>query len=90
MFCGPAAGVWSVAWSREWREAQAMEDLSAFCCQNPSCADYGKRGAGNLSVCDRIGKAKQYRLPYCRACKARFSEVQRAEGDGLLRVPHAA
>jgi LacI family transcriptional regulator len=51
-----------------------MDDLSTFCCQRPSCADYGKRGAGNLSVCDRIGKAGQYRLLYCRTCKARFSE----------------
>lgn len=51
-----------------------MDDLSRFCCQNPSCADHGTRGAGNLSVCDRIGKAKQYRLLYCRTCKARFSE----------------
>src|SRR3954466_3941528 len=51
-----------------------MDDLSTFCCQNPSCPDYGRRGAGNLSVCDRIGKDKQYRLLYCRTCKARFSE----------------
>ena len=27
-----------------------MDDLSGFCCQNPECSDYGKRGAGNLSV----------------------------------------
>jgi hypothetical protein len=27
-----------------------MDDLSKFCCQNPKCADYGKRGAGNLMV----------------------------------------
>src|SRR3954470_15392073 len=52
----------------------AEKDLSTFCCQKPSCPDYGKRGAGNLSVCDRIGKAGQYRLLYCRSCKARFSE----------------
>ena len=25
-------------------------------------------------MCDRIGKARQYRLLYCRTCKARFSE----------------
>ncbi len=51
-----------------------MYDLSTFCCQNLSCPDHGKRGAGNLSVCDRIGKDRQYRLLYCRSCKARFSE----------------
>ena len=51
-----------------------MDDLSRFCCQNPACADHGVRGAANLSVCDRYGKLKQYRLLYCRSCKARFSE----------------
>src|SRR3954464_11842953 len=61
-----------------------MEDLSTFCCQRPSCPDYGKRGAGNLSVCDRIGKARQYRLLYCRTCKARFSE---RKGTALFRSP---
>jgi len=55
-------------------EVPVMDDLSNFCCQKPSCADHGRRGAGNLSVCDRIGKNKQYRLLYCRTCKARFSE----------------
>ncbi len=34
----------------------------------------GVRGEGNLSVCDRYGKRKQYRLLYCNVCKARFSE----------------
>jgi transposase-like protein len=51
-----------------------MDDLSTFCCQRPSCADYGKRGAGNLSVCARYGKREAIRLLYCRSCKARFSE----------------
>jgi LacI family transcriptional regulator len=50
-----------------------MDDLTSFCCQNESCADYGRRGAGNLSVCDRYGK-QQRRLLYCKTCKARFSE----------------
>ena len=48
--------------------------LSRFCCQNEDCPDYGKRGAGNLTVCGRYGKDKQRRLLYCRTCKARFSE----------------
>jgi transposase-like protein len=51
-----------------------MDDLSRFCCQNPACMDHGVRGGGNLSVCDRYGQRKQYRLLYCRTCKARFSE----------------
>jgi transposase-like protein len=51
-----------------------MDDLSRFCCQDPDCPDYGKRGHGNLSVCAHYGKAKQHRLLYCKTCKARFSE----------------
>jgi len=51
-----------------------MDDLSRFCCQNKKCADYGKRGAGNLSVSDRYGKNKEKRILYCRTCKGRFSE----------------
>lgn len=53
-----------------------MDDpsLSEFCCQNPRCVAYGARGAGNLTVCGRIGKHKHIRLLYCRTCKKRFSE----------------
>jgi len=51
----------------------AMEDLSRFCCQNAECADYGKRGHGNLTVCGHYGRQRR-RLLYCRTCKARFSE----------------
>ena len=51
-----------------------MDELSRFCCQNKECPDYGKRGAGNLTVCGRFGKNKHIRLLYCRTCKARFSE----------------
>lgn len=51
-----------------------MDDLARFCCQNTGCRDYGKRGAGNLSVRDRYGPNKQRRLLYCATCKTRFSE----------------
>jgi transposase-like protein len=51
-----------------------MDDLSNFCCQNEGCREYGKRGAGNLSVCMRYGRNKARRLLYCHTCKARFSE----------------
>jgi transposase-like protein len=51
-----------------------MDDLSLFRCQNPACPLHGRRGAGNLSVCDRYGKDHHIRLLYCHACKARFSE----------------
>lgn len=50
-----------------------MDDLTRFCCQNEACADHGKRGHGNLTVCARYGP-HQRRLLYCRTCKARFSE----------------
>jgi transposase-like protein len=48
--------------------------LAAFCCQNRECAEYGKRGAGNLSVCHHYGPNQQRRMLYCSTCKARFSE----------------
>ena len=49
------------------------DDLSRFCCLNPDCPDYGKRGHGNLTVPLRYGP-QQWRLLRCRTCKARFSE----------------
>ena len=51
-----------------------MNDLARFCCQNTACPDYGKRDAGNLSVCDHYGPNKQRRMLYCATCKSRFSE----------------
>lgn len=51
-----------------------MEDLAQFCCQNAACDDHGKRGAGNLSVCDRYGPNKERRMLYCSTCGGRFSE----------------
>ena len=51
-----------------------MDDLSQFCCLNVTCEHYAKRGAGNLSVCDRYGKEDRWRLLYCSGCKTRFSE----------------
>jgi transposase-like protein len=49
------------------------DDLRAFCCQNPTCPDYGRRGQGNLTVPMRYGP-QQRRLLRCKTCKARFSE----------------
>jgi len=31
------------------------DDLERFCCQNADCDLYGRRGAGNLSVCGHFG-----------------------------------
>jgi transposase-like protein len=51
-----------------------MDDaLARFCCQNPDCPDYGKRGQGNLRVGFRYGP-QQRRLLACRTCQERFSE----------------
>src|SRR5207237_8395937 len=39
--------------------------------------------AGNLTVTGRLGKSRQYRLLYCRTCRARFSE---RKGTPLYRA----
>jgi IS1 family transposase/transposase-like protein len=51
-----------------------MDDLSRFCCLNSDCPDFARRGAGNLTITGRLGKHCQFRLLYCRSCRARFSE----------------
>jgi LacI family transcriptional regulator len=51
-----------------------MDDLSRSCCLNSDCLEYGKRGAGNLTVTGRYGPDKQRRMLRRRTCKARFSE----------------
>ena len=60
-----------------------MDDLARFCCLNSRCPDYGRRGAGNLTVTGRLGKSRQYRLLYCRSCRARSSE---RKGTPLYRA----
>ena len=63
------------------------DELAHFCCQNPDCDAYGRRGGGNLLVIDHYGPAR-HRLLSCRACKARFSEFK---GTPLFnaKLPHA-
>jgi LacI family transcriptional regulator len=51
-----------------------MDDLNTFCCQNPQCPDYGRRGLDNLRVCFRNGPQKQRRVLACRTCQKRFSQ----------------
>jgi len=60
-----------------------MDDLAPFCCLNSRCPDFGRRGAGNLTVTGRLGKHHQYRLLYCRTCRDRFSE---RKGTPLYRA----
>lgn len=37
-----------------------MEDLITFCCPNPACPDYGKRGLDNPRVCFRTAIFEAY------------------------------
>jgi transposase-like protein len=60
-----------------------MDDLARFCCLNSHCPDLGRRNAGNLTVTGRLGKSRQFRLLYCRTCRARFSE---RKGTPLYRA----
>ena len=48
--------------------------LSFFACPNPTCADFNKFNAGNLSIAERMGKNKGIRRLYCKTCGCRFSE----------------
>ena len=59
-----------------------MGDLKLFCCQNPHCPDYGRRGQGNLRVAFRNGPTKERRVLACRTCQQRFSE---RKGTALYR-----
>jgi transposase-like protein len=52
----------------------SMDDLARFGCPNPRCSAFGQRHAGNLSVHDRFGKQRQYRLLCCHTCQHTFSE----------------
>lgn len=60
-----------------------MKPLESLCCQNCACPKYGKRGAGNLTVCGWMGKDNTIRQLYCRVCKVRFSE---RKGTPLYRA----
>jgi hypothetical protein len=49
--------------------------LSAFCCQNKRCSDYGKKGLGNLYQHNWVDrKTRRIRNLRCRTCKKEFSE----------------
>jgi transposase-like protein len=57
-------------------DANTNATLTTFACPNEDCSDFNRFGAGNLSVCEWIGKGKQIRRLYCRTCGRRFSERQ--------------
>jgi transposase-like protein len=54
----------------------ADEDLTAFACPNEDCIHFNQFAAGNLSMCERMGKNKSIRRLYCKSCGQRFSERQ--------------
>ena len=56
--------------------AAPSEDLSGFACPNEECCDFNRFAAGNLSVCEQMGKDHRIRRLYCSSCGHRFSERQ--------------
>jgi LacI family transcriptional regulator len=44
-----------------------------FCCLNPRCVVYGRKGQGNLRLCGWTNAAKTIRQFKCRTCGRRFS-----------------
>lgn len=54
--------------------AKDGDDLALFACPNPECDRFNQFDAGNLSVCERMGKGKAIRRLYCTHCQQRFSE----------------
>jgi len=52
------------------------DDLAGFACPNEDCGDFNRFAAGNLSVCERMGKDHRIRRLYCKSCGHRFSERQ--------------
>jgi transposase-like protein len=52
------------------------DDLTGFACPNEDCCDFNRFAAGNLTVCERMGKDHRIRRLYCSSCGHRFSERQ--------------
>jgi transposase-like protein len=58
------------------KAAPPAEDLFGFACPNEDCGDFNRFAAGNLSICERMGKDHRIRRLYCGSCGHRFSERQ--------------
>lgn len=56
------------------KRSPPSEDLAGFACPNEDCGDFNQFAAGNLSVCERMGKDHRIRRLYCKSCGHRFSE----------------
>jgi transposase-like protein len=54
----------------------SRDDLTGFACPNEDCCDFNRFAAGNLTVCERMGKDHRIRRLYCSSCGHRFSERQ--------------
>lgn len=50
--------------------------LAMLACPNPDCDLFNRFDAGNLTVCERMGKDRAIRRLYCNHCGHRFSERQ--------------
>jgi len=62
--------------------------LECFACPNAACELFNRFGAGNLSVCEFMGKGKAIRRLYCDHCGQRFSERRGSlMQDAKLPVP---
>src|SRR5262245_35857589 len=52
----------------------SAEDFSHLACPNPECADYGRRGCGNLRPHGWSTADKRVRCLRCATCSGHFSE----------------
>lgn len=57
-------------------------ETGGFFCPNESCADYGKRGMGNIILHNKYGRDNR-RLLKCRTCNFKFSERRNTFFFGL-------
>jgi hypothetical protein len=66
-----------------------MDDLTIFCCQNPQCPDYGRRGLDNLRICFRNGCPFRKCHPgYWERFQGRTGTDHPApQGDVILSLP---
>ncbi len=59
-----------------------LAKTAGFFCPNEVCPDHGKRGIGNIVLCNRYGRDSR-RLLKCRTCNFRFSERRNTFFFGL-------
>jgi len=57
-------------------------NLLDYWCSNKDCADYGKKGTGNILLKERYGKQNRALL-ICKTCKRCFSETRGTVFFGL-------